>query len=70
MNPNLVKYRGPNPCWCCEGTGKAFNAINMEWDHCLICDATGAQPRTRLANDNAESSEPRPPIFPAEWLDD
>lgn len=66
MNPNPVKYRGPNPCWCCEGTGKAFNAIDMEWAVCLFCGGSGEKHEANLANDNGDPIEPRQPIFPAE----
>lgn len=27
----------PSACWCCDGTGKDFNAIDCCWDTCLIC---------------------------------
>lgn len=70
MNPNPVKYRAPNPCWCCEGTGKAFNAIDMECAVCLFCGGSGERREAKLANDNAGPIEPRQPISPAEWLDD
>jgi len=32
------------PCWCCKGSGKAFNAIDMEWSECLCCSGSEALP--------------------------
>jgi hypothetical protein len=36
-----VKVKGSSACECCEGTGKAFNAIDAEWAECLYCGGSG-----------------------------
>ena len=37
-------------CWCCGGTGKAFNAVDAEWGVCLYCCGIGYD-RTKALNE-------------------
>ena len=65
MNPNKVKVKGSSACKCCEGTGKAFNAIDAEWAECLYCGGSGlkrGQSVTTQPETDAEATAPRLPM--------
>lgn len=53
---SVASGEGGAKCKICEGTGKAFNAIDMEWSACLLCGGTGV-PRPHPAPSEAPNVE-------------
>jgi len=64
MNPNQVKVKGELACFCCEGTGIAFNAIDCEWACCLYCGGSGRKREQPITEDCAKIAETLPKDVP------